>query len=109
MPVAVFLTEIPAPTITPPDASVIVPEIVAPVTCAWVGRDTIRQNPRIHAESTRLAVFGFMLVLLIHRCQSASTISAQPEKLRTLRIFAALSGPCPEQKDRSCTRRDRTC
>src|SRR6266404_9774355 len=87
MPVAVFLTEISAPTITPPDASVIVPEIVAPATCACSGRDTITQNPRIHAKSTRLAVFGFMLVLLIHRCQSTSTISTQPEKLRTLSIF----------------------
>src|SRR5467141_3896085 len=87
MPVAVFLTEISAPAITAPEASVIVPEIVAPVTCACSGRDTIRQNPRIQAESTRLAVFGFMLVLLIHRCQSTSTISTQPEKLRTLSIF----------------------
>src|SRR6266446_10652721 len=87
MPVAVFLTEITAPTITPPDASVIVPEIVAPVTCACSGRDTIRQNPRIHVNTAKLAVFRFMLVLLIHPCQSTSTISAQPEKLRMLRIF----------------------
>src|SRR5258706_11910948 len=75
MPVAVFLTEITAPTITPPDASVIVPEIVAPVTCECSGRDTIRQNPRIQAESTKLAFFGFMLVLLIQRCQCTSSIS----------------------------------
>src|SRR6267143_216309 len=96
MPVAVFLTEISAPTITPPEASVIVPEIVAPVTCARSGRDTIRQNPRIHAESTNLAVFGFMLVLLIHRCQSTSAISTQSEKHRTLRIFGLNHVVCRE-------------
>src|SRR5258705_5535862 len=96
MPVAVFLTEIPAPTITPPDASVIVPEIVAPVTCACSGRDTIRQNPRIHAESTNLAVFGFMLALLIQRCQSTSAISTQSEKHRTLRIFGLNHVVCRE-------------
>src|SRR5882672_8877901 len=87
MPVAVFLTEISAPAITAPEASVIVPEIVAPVTCACSGRDTIRQNPRIDAKSTKLVVFRFMLVLLIHPCQCTSTISTQPEKLRTLRII----------------------
>src|SRR3977135_2205605 len=87
MPVAVFLTEIPAPTITPPDASVIVPESVAPATCACSGRDTIRQNPRIHVNTAKLTVFRFMLILLIHPCQSTSKISAQPEKLRMLRIF----------------------
>jgi hypothetical protein len=85
--VAVFLTEISAPGITAPEASVTLPEIVAPVTCPRSGRDTIRQSPRIHAESGKLAVFRFMLVLLIHRCQCTSTISTQPEKLRALRIF----------------------
>src|SRR5258706_12694717 len=87
MPVAMFLRVIATWGTTPPDWSVTVPESVAPATCACSGRDTITQNPRIHAKSTRLAVFGFMLVLLIHRCQSTSTISTQPEKLRTLSIF----------------------
>src|SRR5258708_35267378 len=92
MPVAVFLTEISAPTITPPDASVIVPEIVAPVTCARSGRDTTRQNPRIDAKSTKRAVLGFMLVLLIDRLASRyAHNSPRAGKFRTMRNF----GPDP--------------
>jgi hypothetical protein len=36
LPVAVFLIEICAPGITPPDGSEIVPERVAPVTCEYI-------------------------------------------------------------------------
>ena len=36
MSVAVFLTEICAPEIAPPDASVMMPERVAPVTCEYI-------------------------------------------------------------------------
>ena len=36
MPVAVLVTEICAPGITPPDESVIVPDRVAPVTCECI-------------------------------------------------------------------------
>src|SRR6266403_6380649 len=46
MPVAVFLTETSAPAITAPDASVTVPERVAPVTCARTGTETNKQNTK---------------------------------------------------------------
>src|SRR5258706_15054236 len=87
MPVAMFLTVIATWGTTPPDWSITVPESVAPASCACSGRGTIRQNPRIHVNTAKLTVFRFMLILLIHPCRSTSKISAQPEKLRMLRIF----------------------
>src|SRR6266851_590174 len=86
MPVSVFLTEISAPAITAPVASVIVPEMVAPVTCACRGMDVIRPSARIHAKNTKRAIFGFMYLLLSVDFK-APLYSSLTEKLRTLRIF----------------------
>ena len=44
IPVPVFLMAISAPTMTPPDESVTVPETVAPTTCAFGGGEATPEN-----------------------------------------------------------------
>jgi hypothetical protein len=58
--VAVFLITTWALATAAPDGSVIEPESVPPATCARIGREFARQNPKMHTKSTTLMAFGFI-------------------------------------------------
>src|SRR5712671_6089193 len=62
-PVAAFLAATCAPAITAPEASVTVPERVAPVTCARTGMEVNKQNTK--ARNTPVATNFFIKFLHI--------------------------------------------
>jgi hypothetical protein len=43
-----------------PEGSVIVPESAPPATCASIGREFTRQNPKMHTKHTTLMALGII-------------------------------------------------
>src|ERR1700676_2230255 len=65
-PVAVLLMETLASATGAPDASVTVPERVAPATCAWTGGDTRTASANTHTNKPRQKTIRFSPGVVVH-------------------------------------------
>src|SRR5439155_25619851 len=63
-PVSIFVTETVALGTAAPSASAMVPDSVAPATCARNGPEIRRQSPRIQVKNRNLIVFGLICRIL---------------------------------------------
>ena len=74
---AAFLTEIFALGTAAPDASVIVPDSVAPLSCARNGPEIPKRSRRIPAPAMNFAAFGFIYLDFPHSFGTDGRVSAK--------------------------------